>query len=170
LGIGQGEILVIPLQMANLATIIANRGYYYTPHLVRQPDLSPGQSGSVSMEKHETTVGVQHFGLIRDAMEQVVQKGTARRAKIDSIVVCGKTGTSENPHGEDHSVFIAFAPKDNPKIAISVIVENSGFGGTWAAPIASLMIEKYLADSISRPNTEARILAADFIHIKKDSL
>ena len=170
LGIGQGEILVVPLQMANLASIIANQGYYYTPHLVRQTKLSPNTTGPAGMEKHETSVGAQHFGLIRDAMEQVVQNGTARRAKIDSIVVCGKTGTAENPHGEDHSVFIAFAPKDNPKIAISVIVENSGFGGTWAAPIASLMIEKYLADSISRPDAEARILEVDFIHLKSDTL
>ena len=162
LGIGQGEILVVPLQMANLAAIIANRGFYYTPHLVRPPD-------SDEVEKHQTTVGYQHYGLVRDAMEQVVQRGTARRARIDSIAVCGKTGTAENPHGEDHSVFIAFAPKDNPKIAISVIVENSGFGGTWAAPIASLMIEKYLTDSISRPKAEERILEADFIHLNVDS-
>lgn len=163
LGIGQGEILVVPLQMANLAAIIANRGFYYTPHLVRQPD-------TIQIEKHETSVRSQHFGLVRDAMEQVVQNGTARRARIDGIAVCGKTGTAENPHGEDHSVFIAFAPKDNPKIAISVIVENSGFGGTWAAPIASLMIEQYLNDSISRPEAELRLLEADFIHLEPDSL
>jgi len=170
LGIGQGEILVVPLQMANLASIIANRGYHYTPHLVRQMNPSHNTTGPTGMEKHETTVGAQHFGLIAEAMELVVQNGTAWRAKIDSIVVCGKTGTAENPHGEDHSVFIAFAPKDNPKIAISVVVENSGFGGTWAAPIASLMIEKYLTDTISRPDAEARILEADFIHLKKDTL
>jgi len=162
LGIGQGEILAVPLQMANLAAIIANQGFYYTPHLVRPPD-------EVAVEKHQTSIGYEHFGLVRDAMEQVVQKGTARRAKIDSISVCGKTGTAENPHGEDHSIFIAFAPKDNPKIAISVIVENSGFGGTWAAPIASLMIEQYLTDSISRPKAEERIVEADFIHLKTDS-
>jgi penicillin-binding protein 2 len=170
LGIGQGEILVVPLQMANLASVIANRGYYYAPHLVRQTNLLSNTAEPAGMEKHETTVGAQHFGLIRDGMEQVVQNGTARRAKIDSIVVCGKTGTAENPHGEDHSVFIAFAPKDDPKIAISVVVENSGFGGTWAAPIASLMIEKYLTDSVSRPDAEARILEADFIHLKQDTL
>lgn len=97
-------------------------------------------------------------------MQDVIERGTARRARIDSIVVCGKTGTAENPHGEDHSVFIAFAPKDNPKIAISVVVENSGFGGTWAAPIASLMIEKYLKRHTDRPEAEKRILEADFIH------
>ena len=161
LGIGQGEILVVPLQMANLAATIANMGHYYTPHLVRPPD-------TVEILKHETKVHAQHFGLIRDAMAEVVKNGTARRARVDSITICGKTGTAENPHGEDHSVFIAFAPKDNPRIAISVIVENSGFGGTWAAPIASLMIEQYLTDSTSRPQTEARILEADFIHPQKE--
>jgi len=93
--------------------------------------------------------------------------GTARRARIDGINVCGKTGTVQNPHGEDHSGFIAYAPMENPKIAIAVYVENSGFGGTWAAPIASLMIEKYLTDTIKNKYKEQRILDADFIHKKK---
>jgi penicillin-binding protein 2 len=95
--------------------------------------------------------------------------GTARRARInDSLLVCGKTGTAQNPHGEDHSVFIAFAPKDNPQIAIAVYVENSGFGGTWAAPIASLMIEKYMTDSIGSNNLrkEKRILEANLMDVK----
>ena len=93
--------------------------------------------------------------------------GTARRARIDSIVVCGKTGTAQNPHGEDHSIFIAFAPKKDPKIAIAVYIENAGFGGTWAAPIASLMIEQYLTDSISKPKKEQRILDANLINYKR---
>lgn len=177
LAIGQGEILVVPLQMANLAAIIANKGFYYTPHLVRNTilptrlqDRPAVQSKSALIEKHQSSVQPKHYELIRNAMEQVVQSGTARRARIDSIAVCGKTGTAENPHGDDHSVFIAFAPKDDPQIAISVIVENSGFGGTWAAPIASLMIEQYLTDSISRPEAELRLLEADFIHLETDSL
>ena len=99
-------------------------------------------------------------------MEAVISNGTARRANIKDIVVCGKTGTAENPHGEDHSVFVAFAPKDNPKIAISVYVENAGFGGTWAAPIASLMIEKYLTGEIADQAKEKRIIEQAFIRVK----
>ncbi|MFH1320403.1 MAG: penicillin-binding protein 2 [Bacteroidota bacterium] len=178
LGIGQGEILLVPLQMANFAAIIANRGYYYTPHLINEGTMDErqhypaeyregtkeGKDKPSSFGKHQTTINPEYFDLIVDAMQDVVENGTARRARIDSITVCGKTGTAENPHGEDHSIFIAFAPKDNPKIAISVVVENSGFGGTWAAPIASLMIEKYLTNNIGRPEDEKRILEEDFIN------
>ncbi|HIA12187.1 MAG TPA: penicillin-binding protein 2 [Flavobacteriales bacterium] len=156
LGIGQGEILVVPLQMANLACIFANRGYYITPHVIKRNN---GQE-----EIHYSKIEEKYFNLVADAMEEVVNRGTARRAKIDSITVCGKTGTAENPHGEDHSVFIAFAPKYNPKIAVSVYVENSGFGGTWAAPIASLIIEKYLTRELTDQKKLDRILEADFIH------
>jgi len=156
LGIGQGEILVVPLQMANLACIFANRGYYITPHVIKRNN---GQE-----EIHYSKIEEKYFNLVVDAMEEVVNRGTARRAKIDSITVCGKTGTAENPHGEDHSVFIAFAPKYNPKIAVSVYVENSGFGGTWAAPIASLIIEKYLTRELTDQKKLDRILEADFIH------
>ena len=167
ISIGQGEVSVIPLQMANLAAIIANRGYYITPHFLKQIegiDTIPKKY----VEKHSTTIEQRHYGVIVDAMQQVVEAdhGTARRAKIDSITVCGKTGTAENPHGEDHSVFIAFAPKENPKIAIAVFVENAGYGGTWAAPIASLMMEKYLTDGISNIEKEKRILSADFLHFE----
>ncbi|HIN39140.1 MAG TPA: penicillin-binding protein 2 [Flavobacteriales bacterium] len=158
LGIGQGEILVVPLQMANIASILANRGYYYQPHLIRNlEDERP-------FKRRYTTIEPQYFEIVADAMKKAVESGTATRAKIDDIAVCGKTGTAENPHGEDHSIFIAFAPKENPKIAISVIVENSGFGGTWAAPIASLMIEKYLKGKIADKSKEDRILVTDFIN------
>jgi penicillin-binding protein 2 len=105
----------------------------------------------------------EYFEIVVDAMEQVVLAGTARSAWLPDISVCGKTGTAQNPHGEDHSVFIAFAPKENPKIAIAVIVENSGFGGTWAAPISSLVIEKYLKREIVDQAKLQRILDADFI-------
>jgi penicillin-binding protein 2 len=159
IAIGQGEVGVVPLQMANLAAIIANKGYYYTPHFVKglgETKYRPEEF----MKKHYTKVDSQHFGLVRDAMQTVVEAGTARSAFIKDIVVCGKTGTAQNPQGKDHAVFIAFAPKENPKIAIAVFVENAGFGGTWAAPIASLMIEKYLKDSITRPEIEKRMLEA----------
>ena len=144
LGIGQGEISIIPIQMANFAAMIANRGHFYTPHLIR----SIGQEKR-TLEKykvrHQTTIHPKYFKPIVDGMEQVVQAGTAAWTRSrDSIVICGKTGTAENPHGDDHSVFIAFAPKDNPKIAIAVFVENAGFGAMTAAPIAMLLIHKYL--------------------------
>ena len=158
-GIGQGEVEVIPLQMANMAVIIANKGYYYMPHLVKSIGESKGSLKQYNIQ-HITTIDVKHFNIITDAMQSVIEEpgGTARRARIDSITVCGKTGTAENPHGEDHSVFIAFAPREDPRIAIAVYVENAGFGGTWAAPIASLMIEKYLTDTIKNPLKEKRIL------------
>jgi len=165
LSIGQGEVLVVPLQMANLAAIFANRGYYYTPHLIK----SIGKNDSIPekyLVKNETTVATEHYDAVIDAMQQVVEAdhGTARSGRIDSVEVCGKTGTVQNPHGEDHSVFMAFAPKNNPEISIIVYVENSGFGGTWAAPIASLMMEQYLKGGITDTLKEERILAADFIH------
>jgi penicillin-binding protein 2 len=164
LSIGQGEILATPLQMANQAAFIANRGYYITPHVVRaigkKDSLNPRYT-----EKNHVGVDSQYFSLVIDAMEKVVTDGTARLARIDSISVCGKTGTAQNPHGENHSVFIAFAPKENPQIAIAVFVENSGYGGTWAAPISSLMIEKYLKGYInSRRNwLEKRMLEGNLL-------
>lgn len=162
--IGQGEVKVTPLQMANLAAIIANRGYYYEPHLVS----SIGQDGPLPKftVKKKTMVNPVHFDIIVEGMRRVVNEpgGTARRARIKDIVVAGKTGTAQNPHGEDHSVFMAFAPLDNPKIAIAVFVENAGFGGTWAAPIASLMIEKYLTGTVTDERKEKRVLEGDFIN------
>ena len=166
LSIGQGEIGVIPLQMANLSAIIANRGYYYTPHLMKEVK---GQDTIPFIFKIKNDVGIdaKYFDPILDGMQRVVEEagGTARRAKIDSVEVCGKTGTAQNPHGEDHSIFMAFAPKNNPKIAIAVYIENAGFGGTWAAPIASLMMEKYLLDTIADPLKEKRILEANLMDV-----
>jgi penicillin-binding protein 2 len=166
LSIGQGEIGVVPLQMANLSTILSNRGYFYTPHLLKRiekTDTIP----SIFRIKHNVGVDAKYFTPIVEGMLKVVEEagGTARRAKIDSIQVCGKTGTAQNPHGEDHSIFIAFAPKDNPKIAIAVYIENAGFGGTWAAPIASLIMEKYLKGSIKDVEKEKRILEANLMEV-----
>ncbi len=162
ISIGQGEMEVVPLQMANLAAILANKGYYYTPHIVKAIDGADEVLDKFKV-KQKVTVDPQYFELVWNGMQDVVEKpgGTARRARVDSLTICGKTGTAQNPHGEDHSVFIAFAPRENPKIALAVYVENSGGGGLWAAPIASLLIEKYLNDSISRPETERRILEAN---------
>lgn len=166
LSIGQGEVGVVPLQMANLSAILSNRGYFYTPHLLKRiekTDTIP----SIFRIKHQVGVDAKNFYPIIEGMLKVVEEagGTARRAKIDSIQVCGKTGTAQNPHGEDHSIFIAFAPKDNPKIAIAVYIENAGFGGTWAAPIASLIMEKYLTRNIKDTIKENRIFDANLMEV-----
>lgn len=155
--IGQGEILTTPLQLANLACIIANRGYYCTPHLVKAIG-TPNNYQKKFAVKHQTGIERQYYEFMVEAMYQVVEHGTAAWYKLDSIPICGKTGTAQNPHGKDHSLFIAFAPKDNPKIAIAVIVENAGFGSTWAVPIASLMIEKYLTGTVKRKDVETRMV------------
>jgi len=159
LSIGQGELGITPLQMANLAATIANRGYYYTPHIIKEIE-GEDQVEERFLERHNTSVDSIHFAAVADGMEGAVNRsgGTSWRARIADIVVCGKTGTAENPQGEDHSIFIAFAPKENPRIAISVYVEHGGFGNIWAAPIAGLMAEKYLRDTISRPNMEEYVL------------
>ena len=167
LGIGQGELLMTNLQMANLAAIIANRGWYKTPHLVHS---IIGDNANITVpdkfqETHEVGIDAKHFEHVVDGMERVILSGTARSAFIPGISVCGKTGTAENPHGKDHSIFFAFAPKDNPKIAIAVYIENAGFGGTYAAPIASLMIEKTLNDTIhtNRQWMEKRMIDANLM-------
>ncbi|MBN3584095.1 penicillin-binding protein 2 [Algoriphagus aestuarii] len=163
LSIGQGEMLVTPLQMANLAAIFANKGYYYTPHLVKAVDGDPGQIPGKYQIKNEVGVDAHHFDMIQDAMAQALY-GTATRAIIKDIEIAGKTGTAQNPHGEDHSVFVAFAPKNDPKIAIAVYVENAGWGGRAAASTASLMIEKYIRKEITRPELEKYVLAGNFIY------
>lgn len=165
--IGEGELGVIPLQMANLAAILANRGYYYTPHLIREIGDNPKREEY--REKNYTLVDSVYFTTVIDALDAVVNGtgGTAGRARIDSIVVCGKTGTVQNKNSPDHSVFMAFAPKENPQIAIAVYVEDAGWGGSWAAPIASLMIEKYLRGEIKNQYKEDRIVEANFLDVKK---
>jgi penicillin-binding protein 2 len=146
-GIGQGEVQMTPLQMANLAACLANRGYWYPPHIAKEfRDKTP--IPNELRQKHTVSINREYFNLVVEGMAGCVDHGTARIARIEDIIVCGKTGTSQNPHGEDHSVFFAFAPKDNPKIAIAVFVENAGWGASYAAPIASLMMEKYIKGSI----------------------
>lgn len=164
MSVGQGEIELTPLQLANQTAIIANRGYYFTPHLVKGiGDIN--QKRSEFQDTIKTTFKKEHFEQVIEGMSLVYhgEHGSARWYKIDSMQMCGKTGTAQNPHGEDHSVFIAFAPKDNPKIAISVVVENSGFGARWALPIAHLMIEKYLRGEIKSKWVEERMLNANLI-------
>ncbi len=147
MAIGQGELGTTPLQMANMAATIANRGYYCTPHIVRSVGNDTLAINPSFRGKNRVNIDSAYFEVIVEGMKGVVNGGegaTARWVAIKDIIMCGKTGTAENPHGPDHSIFIAFAPEDNPKIAIAVYVENTGFGSTYAAPVASLMIEKYL--------------------------
>ncbi|HMQ08916.1 MAG TPA: penicillin-binding transpeptidase domain-containing protein [Saprospiraceae bacterium] len=149
LGIGQGEFEFTTVQMANLAAAIANKGYYITPHFLKGYRSGIKPVPEKYRTKHNTGIEEKHFLPVIDGMEKAVLGGTSRIAQVAGIEVCGKTGTSQNPHGEDHSVFFAFAPKDNPKIAIAVFVENAGWGASYAAPIAGLMIEKYLKGEVS---------------------
>lgn len=160
LAIGQGEIGTTPLQLANYTAAVANRGYYYTPHVVKA--IGGGQEIDEKFRmRHEVGIPSEDFETIIDGLEGVIIRGTAVSAAIKDIIVCGKTGTAQNPHGKDHSVFIAFAPKDNPKIAIAVLVENAGYGATYAAPVASLMMEKYIKGEVTNKYQEKRILELD---------
>lgn len=145
--IGQGEVLATPLQIANLSATIANRGYYYTPHVVKQ--IQDAEIDSIYTQKHSTMVDSKYYEHIVDGMRLAVTDGTCRIGEIPDIEVCGKTGTAQNPHGRDHSAFMGFAPRNNPKIAIAVYVENAGFGASYAVPIGSLMMEKFLNDTIA---------------------
>ena len=150
LGIGQGELLTTNLQLANMAAILANRGWYYKPHLIKNYRNNVKPIDAKFRVKQEVNIDAKYFEPVIDGMELVVRSGTARSAYISDIPICGKTGTAENA-GKDHSIFFCFAPKENPQIALAVYVENGGFGGSVAAPIASLLIEKYLAKEIRSP-------------------
>ncbi|MBO7610470.1 MAG: penicillin-binding protein 2 [Muribaculaceae bacterium] len=145
--IGQGEILATPLQIANLAATIANRGYYITPHVVR--NIAGVGVLKKSIERHDPTIDKKYYESIAEGMRMAVTGGTCRGANLAGLEVCGKTGTAQNPHGRDHSVFMGFAPMNDPKIAICVYAENSGFGATVAVPVGAVMIEKYLRGKLS---------------------
>ncbi|MDI5898916.1 penicillin-binding protein 2 [Flavobacterium yafengii] len=163
--IGQGEVLMTPIQLANMMATIANEGHYYTPHIIKK--IEGHKIDEKFTTKHVTTIDKKHFKPIISGLFDVYNLGTARSLRVEGIDICGKTGTAENfakiggvrVKMEDHSIFVAFAPKDNPKIAIAVMVENGGYGATIAGPIASLMIEKYLRQRITRVDLEKRILA-----------
>jgi len=166
IGIGQGEIQLTTLQMANLAAIIANRGWYITPHLGKGFMEEDGFEKFDKWEKKTVRIKKEFFPAIVEGMERVVTFGTAQIAKTPGITICGKTGTSQNPQGKDHSVFFAFAPKDDPQIAIAVYVEHGVWGARYAAPIASLMIENYLNNGViaaQRKPLEKRMKEANLI-------
>lgn len=155
--IGQGEVLTTPIQLANMTAAIANEGFYYVPHIAKKI------KGKALDKKFTTpvytTIDKKHFKPVIEGLFDVFEnpRGTARGSRVEGLSISGKTGTSENPHGQDHSIFIAFAPKDNPKIAIAVFVENGYWGARWAGPIATLMIEKYLNGKTSRPLVEEQM-------------
>lgn len=155
--IGEGEILITPLKMANVAAIIANKGYFYTPHVIH----GVGDKKRLAPEfttRHETDVDSRHFDPVIEGMIGAVEAGTAKNARIEGVTVAGKTGTSQNKKGDDHSIFIGFAPAENPKIVIAVFVENAGFGGSAAAPIAGLIMEKFLSRKVTNKAMETRML------------
>ena len=158
-GIGQGELLATPIQLANMAAAIANRGYYYTPHIIK--DVDGAQVDSAFFTPKYTTIDSIHFETVIEGMYDVFESGTAKAVRLKHISQCGKTGTAQNPHGQDHSIFVSFAPKDDPKIAIAVIIENGYWGSRWAAPISSLMTELYLSDTITRARLEQRMLEGE---------
>ena len=172
LAIGQGEILATPMHLANLCATIANRGHYYIPHIIKASEgieIDPR-----FYEPQYTLVDTTHFPKVIRGMWLAVNApagagGTARVAHVDSLDICGKTGTAQNPRGADNSVFICFAPQDNPKIALAAYVENGGFGAAYAAPIASLMAEKYLKGKTSRPELEKRMMESNLMdRVKHD--
>ena len=165
LSIGQGELGVTPLQLANYCAVMANRGHYYIPHVVKE--IADEEINQEFKSKVQTLISPEHFEPIITGMQMVVENTSASVfMRIPEVVMCGKTGTVQNPHGKDHAAFMAFAPKDIPQIAISVYVENSGFGSTFAAPVASLLVEKYLKGEIaeSRKWVETRMLEINLIN------
>lgn len=167
LSIGQGEIGCTPLHIANLAATIANRGWYYIPHIVKS---SPGiDIDAKYFEKHYTMVDAENFEKVIPGMYNAVNGGpesggTAVTGAVPGLDICGKTGTAQNPRGDDNSVFICFAPRDNPKIAVAAYIENAGFGATWAVPLATLMVEKYLLGQTTRPEMEEAMMKGSLMH------
>lgn len=167
IAIGQGEILTTPMQMANYTAILANRGSYFLPHVVKEIENS--KIARIYTTRNYTTIDSVNYTKIIDGMEDVFswdENGTARFSSVPGIKICGKTGTAENPHGKDHSIFIAFAPRENPTIALAVYVENGVWGSRYAAPISSLLIEKYLNGEIQegRKNIEEQMLKANLLY------
>lgn len=162
--IGQGEVLTSPIQLANMMATVANRGYYFTPHIVKK--IKDQKLDKKFVTKHYTTIDKQYYEPVIQGLEDVYNYGTAAGFRVEGMKICGKTGTAENKirvagktyQLKDHSIFVAFAPRDNPKIALAVFIENSGYGATWAGPIATLMIEKYINGKITRKDLETRML------------
>ena len=171
LSIGQGEIEATPLQMVNLCAMIANRGYYIMPHVVRAIQMPDRQEKVLEYEKKTVKIRPEVFATVIGGMEAVVSETRTLQASVkqDKYIVCGKTGTVQNPHGVDHSAFVGFVPKDNPKIAVVVFIENAGFGATYAAPIGGLIMKKYMNDSIAPKDKELeqKLIDTDLLDVKE---
>lgn len=158
--IGQGEILTTPLQLANSMAAIANQGFYITPHLHK--------SDTMLKKKHYVNIDKKYYPIVFEGLAREFDYGTARFSRLEGLSLCGKTGTVQNPHGKDHSLFVGFAPRENPKIAIAIAVENAGYGSVYAAPIFSLLVEQYLLGKVSRIELEERITnLVTNIHVKE---
>jgi penicillin-binding protein 2 len=166
LGIGQAELGITQIQNANIVAAIANKGYYITPHIIKYVGDSKETDERWKKKNYTMVTDTNIYNNVIEGMSQVVKAGTGRVAQIPGIEVCGKTGTAQNPHGEDHSVFVCFAPRHNPKIAVAVFVENAGFGSRYAAPIASLMVEQYLTGEIKRQDLVKRMAEANLMMVK----
>lgn len=159
-GIGQGEILTTPLQMAVYTAAIANKGWFYRPHIVKEIDGNPIKDTAFT-KRQKVLVDERHFPFMIQGMESVITAGTGRGIMSKKFRQAGKTGTAENPHGQDHSIFVLFAPVDDPKIAIAVTIENGYWGARWAAPMATLIAEQYLYDTIERKYLYDRMIKGD---------
>ena len=164
IAIGQGEVNLTPLQIANLGATIANRGYYYVPHVVKE--VEDGELDTLYTRPRRTLVDKENYELVVQGMRAAVTGGTCRGANNSWYEVCGKTGTAQNPHGQDHSVFMGFAPMNDPKIAICVYVENGHYGATFGVPIGALMMEQYLRGSLSE-SSELRAQQFESTHLYK---
>jgi penicillin-binding protein 2 len=166
LGIGQDRMTATPLQLANAMAFIANKGYYYTPHFIdsveEEDEVDKKLLENFRVKQEVTKIPTEYFDVIKEGMHDVTVFGTAAFIKVPGHEFCAKTGTAQNPHGKNHSLFVCFAPKDNPKIAVAVIVENAGFGSTWAGPIAGLIMEKYLNDTLTK---ESKIKADNLSNV-----
>ncbi|MDI1354375.1 MAG: penicillin-binding transpeptidase domain-containing protein [bacterium] len=167
LGIGQAELTLVPLQMANVVAAIANRGYYITPHCIKGIGIQKQINSRFKLKHYVGVQNPDYYKNVIDGMQMCLDGGTGYHSRVKDLVICGKTGTAQNPHGKDHSVFLAFSPREEPKIAIACIVENAGFGGTWSAPIVTLMIEKYLKGKTDRPEIEKRMLETNLLDSDK---
>ena len=161
-GMGQGDVLLTPLQMANSVAAIVNKGWYYTPHIVKSIDGKPNPDPRFKV-KHKTLVDPKHFGPIIKGMEAVVLNGTARSLKSNDFTMLAKTGTAQVPQGKDNSIFVLAAPADNPKIVIAAVMEHAGFGATWAGPAAAVIAEKYLTGDLKRQHLYKKMVNASFM-------
>jgi Cell division protein FtsI/penicillin-binding protein 2 len=161
-GMGQGDVLLTPLQMANATAAIVNRGWYYTPHIVKAIDGKPNPDPRFKV-KHKTLVQPKYFEPIIKGMEKVVLAGTARGLKSNDFTMIAKTGTAQVPQGKDNSIFVLAAPAENPKIVVAAVMEHAGFGATWAGPAATVIAERYLLGDLKREHLYKKMVNASFM-------